>query len=149
MESLKEKIENDFKEALKNKDKEKLSVLRMLKASIKNFAISKKVSDLDENDYLKVINKQVKQVRESIEAYRKGNREDLVEKEERALKILSNYLPEMLSEEEIYDFVTKKIEDLRKEGISEFGRVMKEIMKEIGRRADGRLVNKIVSEKLR
>ncbi|MDI6785693.1 MAG: GatB/YqeY domain-containing protein [bacterium] len=146
--SVEERINNDLKEAMKNKDAPKLSVLRTLKAAAKNLAIEKKVEKLEEGDYLKVIGKQIKQIKESIEAFEKGKRADLVEKEKYDLEVLSVYIPEQLSEDEIKNLVKNIIIKIEAKGKSDFGKVMREAMKEIGGKADGKLVNKIISNEL-
>lgn len=148
MSSIEERINNDFVKAMKDKDTQKLSVLRMLKTAAKNLAIEKKVDKLEEEDYLKVLNRQMKQVKESIEAFEKGNRQDLVESEKKALEILQAYLPEQLSEDEIRNMVKSVIIKIKAKGKSDFGKVMKEVMKDVAGKAEGKLVNKIVGEEL-
>lgn len=148
MSSIEERINNDFIEAMKNKDARKLSVLRMLKAAVKNLAIEKRVDKLAEEDYLKALNKQIKQVRESLEAFEKGHRQDLVENEKKALEILQVYLPEQLSEDEIKNIVKSVIIEIEAKGKSDFGRVMKEVMRDIAGKAEGKLVSKIIGEEL-
>ena len=145
--SLKELIYNDMKVALKKKDKLRLSTLRMFIAAIKNKEISKK-EELTEGEILSIISSYLKKVEESLEMFIKGQRLDMSEKARQEIKIIKDYLPEQLSEEDI----TKIIKDIFKknafEGSKDMGRVMKEVMPQLKGKADGRLVNKKVRELL-
>jgi len=145
--SLKELIYNDMKVALKKKDKLRLSTLRMFIAAIKNKEISKK-EELTEGEILSIISGYLKKVEESLEMFTKGQRLDMSEKARQEIKIIKDYLPEQLSEEDI----TKTIKDIFKkngfEGSKDMGRAMKEVMPQLKGKADGRLVNKKVRELL-
>ncbi len=145
--SLKELIYNDMKVALKKKDKLRLSTLRMFIAAIKNKEISKK-EELTEGEILSIISSYLKKVEESLEMFIKGQRLDMSEKARQEIKIIKDYLPEQLSEEDI----TKIIKDIFKknafEGSKDMGRAMKEVMPQLKGKADGRLVNKKVRELL-
>jgi len=145
--SLKELIYNDMKVALKKKDKLRLSTLRMFIAAIKNKEISKK-EELTEGEILSIISSYLKKVEESLEMFIKGQRLDMSEKARQEIKIIKDYLPEQLSEEDI----TKIIKDIFKknafEGSKYMGRAMKEVMPQLKGKADGRLVNKKVRELL-
>ena len=145
--SLKELIYNDMKVALKKKDKLRLSTLRMFIAAIKNKEISKK-EELTEGEVLSIISGYLKKVEESLEMFTKGQRLDMSEKARQEIKIIKDYLPEQLSEEDI----TKIIKDIFKknafEGSKDMGRAMKEVMPQLKGKADGRLVNKKVRELL-
>ena len=145
--SLKELIYNDMKVALKKKDKLRLSTLRMFIAAIKNKEISKK-EELAEGEILSIISSYLKKVEESLEMFIKGQRLDMSEKARQEIKIIKDYLPEQLSEEDI----TKIIKDIFKknafEGSKDMGRAMKEVMPQLKGKADGRLVNKKVRELL-
>ena len=145
--SLKELIYNEMKVALKKKDKLRLSTLRMFIAAIKNKEISKK-EELTEGEVLSIISGYLKKVEESLEMFTKGQRLDMSEKARQEIKIIKEYLPEQLSEEEI----TKIIKDIFKknafEGSKDMGRAMKEVMPQLKGKADGRLVNKKVRELL-
>ena len=145
--SLKELIYNDMKVALKKKDKLRLSTLRMFIAAIKNKEISKK-EELTEGEILSIISGYLKKVEESLEMFTKGQRLDMSEKARQEIKIIKDYLPEQLSEEDI----TKIIKDIFKknafEGSKDMGRAMKEVMPQLKGKADGRLVNKKVRELL-
>lgn len=145
---LEKRIEDDLKEALKRKEMVKVSALRMLKAAIKNEAIEKRKTSLDDSDIIGILKKQIKQHRESIDAFLKGNREDLAEKEKEELNVLTFYMPPELSQEEIVKVVLRVIEETGAKDKRDIGRVMKSVMSELQGRADGRLVNRIVMEKL-
>jgi len=143
--TLQEKIEQDFKESLKNKDEVKLSTLRMLKSALKNKQIELKQADLTEKDFVSVIQKELKKRKDSIDAFRSAGRDELAAKEEAEAKILEVYLPEMMSEEE----VSKIVDQVLAQGKDNFGQVMKEVMTLTQGQADGQLVQRLVKEKLK
>jgi len=145
--TLKEKIEHDLIEAMKAHDENKLSVLRMLKSSIKNSEIQKQ-KELEETDVLQVIQTQIKSRKDSIDLYTKGGRPELAEKEESEIKILTEYLPEQLSEEAITTIVTDAITKLGASGMQDMGKVMGEIMPAVRGKADPSLVSQIVKTTL-
>ena len=107
-----------------------------------------KKEDLKEEDVLQILKKQVKQIQDSIEAFTKGNRDDLVKKEETSLNILKDYLPPQASLEEINQIVIKVIEDLNPQGPEDFGKVMKEVMSALKGKADGKDVSAAVKQAL-
>jgi hypothetical protein len=144
---LLERLENDFKVALKAKDGGKVSILRMLKASIKNKEIEKK-APLSDEDLYEILNSFVKRGKESIEQFSKAGRDDLVEKEKEEIEIIRSYLPEQLSEDEIRKVIQETIKETDAKGIGDLGKVMKIIMPKVKGRADGRLVNSLVREVL-
>lgn len=145
---LEKRIGEDLNEALKSKKTIKVSALRMLRAAMKNEAIAKRKETLEDADVIAVIKRQLKQRRESIEAFTKGNREDLAKKEKEELDILAFYMPPELSSEEILKVVLKAIEETAAEEKKDMGKVMKAVMEELKGQADGKLVNKIVMENL-
>ncbi len=145
--NLKEKIEADFAAAVKSRDTEKVSVLRLLKTAIKNEEINQK-EELSDDDILKILKREVKQRKDSIEEYQKGNREDLAEKEKREIKIIKQYMPEEISEEEAERIVEEVISAMNDVGPGDFGKVMAAVMEKAGGRADGALISKIVKQKL-
>jgi uncharacterized protein YqeY len=145
--SLKEQLKEDMKAALKAKDKEKLSVIRMLQSLIKNAEIDKR-GELTDEEIISLLMKYAKQRRESIELYEKGGRQDLVEKERRELQIVESYLPKQMSEEEIRELVAKVIEEVGASSPKDIGKVMQAVMPKVKGRADGSTVNKIVRELL-
>lgn len=145
---LEEKIFNDYKEAMKNRDTLKSSVLSFLRAAMMNAAIEKKKKNLDDNNCIAVIRKQIKQRQESIEQFQKGNRQDLADKESKELGILRAYLPEELSESEIKKIIEEAVFTTAPSGIKDMGRVMKEATVRIAGRADSKLVSDLVRERL-
>ena len=143
-----EKINEDLKNAMKSKDTFKLSVLRMLKSALQLEQISKK-HELDDNEIASVLKKQVKVRKDSLEEYKKYNKEDEVEKLEKEISVLSVYLPEELSEEEIEKIVLSAIDDIKPISMKDMGLVMKKVGELlVGKNADMSLVSKLVKEKI-
>jgi len=145
---LEGKIFNDYKEAMKNRDTLKSSVLSFLRASLINVAIEKKKKNLDDNDCIAVIKKQIKQRQDSIEQFQKGNRQDLADKETKELEILKSYLPPELPAEEIKKIIEEAVALTAAQDMKDMGKVMKEITAKIAGRADGKLVSNLVRERL-
>jgi uncharacterized protein len=145
---LEEKIFNDYKEAMKNRDTLKSSVLSFLRAAMINAAIEKKKNNLEDNEAIAVIKKQVKQRQDSIEQFQKGNRQDLADKEIKELVILKAYLPEELSEDEVKKIIEECVALTGALGMKDMGRVMKEFNAKIAGRADSKLVSDLVKERL-
>lgn len=143
-----EKINEDLKNAMKSKDTFKLSVLRMLKSALQLEQISKK-HELDDNEIASVLKKQVKVRKDSLEEYKKYNKEDEVEKLEKEISVLSVYLPEELSEEQIEKIVLSAIDDIKPTSMKDMGLVMKKVGELlVGKNADMSLVSKLVKEKI-
>ena len=140
-----ERIESDFKTAMKEKNEIKLRTLRMLKAAIRNKEIEKKLKSLPETEILEIIQKQIKQRKDSISDFEKGNRQDLAAKEKGEVSILEQYLPKQLTEAEIKALVEKAIKTTGATTKSDMGKVMKELMPQLTGKADGKLVSQIVS----
>ncbi|ACL70024.1 GatB/YqeY domain-containing protein [Halothermothrix orenii] len=147
MKSLKEQLVEDMKKAMKEKDKMKLSVIRMARAAIKNVEINKR-KDLSDDEVVEVLAKEVKQRRESIEEYKKAGKENVVKDLDKEIEILSKYLPEQLTKEEIEKIVDEVISEVNAESMKDMGKVMQIIMPRIRGRADGKVVNNIVRKKL-
>ncbi|MBM7623149.1 GatB/YqeY domain-containing protein [Sporohalobacter salinus] len=145
--SLKEELLADMKEAMKSGDKQKLSVIRMARASIKNVEIDER-KDLSDDELIGVLAKEVKQRKESIEEYKKAGQEDTVEELKEEIEILEEYLPEQLSEEELVDLVEEVISEVGAEDMSDMGKVMGVIMPKVKGKADGSKVNELVRERL-
>jgi uncharacterized protein YqeY len=163
--TLKEKIEEDLKNALKEKKEIEVSTLRLLLAAIfnkekeKRYKLSKqkpdlkaenleKESQLVDEEVIEVISSEIKKRKESILEFEKGKREDLVKKEKEEMEILQKYLPEQLSEEELQKLAKEAIEKVRAKEIKDMGKVMAVLMPKIKGHADGSLVSKIVKELL-
>lgn len=143
--SLRAKIQADLNEALKAKEETRVSALRMLKAAIMKFEVAgAQKKEASDEETLQVIGKEVKQRKESIEAFRKGNREDLASKEEAEMKVLQAYLPEQMSEEELKKIIQEAIAQVGAQGKGDFGKVMGALMPRVKGRAEGNLVSSLV-----
>lgn len=134
------KLDDDFKGALKTSDSLKVSVLRMVKAAMKNKEIDKR-AELSDDEILSVISTLSKQRKESIELFEKGGREDLAERERQELAILQSYLPEQLTPEELDSIITGAIKESSASGMKDIGKVMRLVMPRIKGAADGKIVN--------
>ncbi|HHV71166.1 MAG TPA: GatB/YqeY domain-containing protein [Clostridia bacterium] len=145
--SLKQRLVDDMKTAMKAKDKLKLSVIRMARAAIKNAEIDLK-KELDEKEVVDVLAKEVKMRRDSIPEYERAGRQDLVDQLNEEIKILMNYLPEQLTAEEIDAIVQDTIKEVNAQSIKDLGKVMAAIMPKIKGRADGKIVNELVRQRL-
>jgi hypothetical protein len=146
-----EKISKDYIQAMKNRDSLRILVLSYIKSVIKYREIEnrEKKKELTDDDVKEVISKEVKKREEAIEMYKTGGREDIVHKEEEELKVLKEYIPVQMSEEEIREKVKEIIQKVGASCEKDFGRVMKEVMVELKGKADGNLVKKIVEESLK
>lgn len=143
-----EKINEDLKNALKEKNTFKLSVLRMLKSALQLEQISKK-HELEDNEVVTVIKKQVKVRKDSLEEYKKFNKLDQVDSLEKEIEILSSYLPEEMSEEAIIKIVEETVTEINPTGMKDMGLVMKSVNAKLAdANADMSLVSKLVKEKL-
>ena len=131
--SLREKIESDYKNALKSKEKNKISTYRLVLSGIKDLDISNRSvpnkKETDDNDIKKLLKKMVKQRTESIEVYKKGNRKDLLEIEENEVAILSDYLPKQLDDQETKKICEDVIQKLGATSIKDMGKIMGELKK--------------------
>ena len=145
--SLFEKIDQDIKKALKAGEKERLTVLRGLKSDLKYRQIDK-AEELTDDDVIAVLSSSAKKRRESIEQFQKGGREDLVQKEQSELAIITSYLPEQLSEEKLRRIISDAIAESGADSPQKVGLVMKIVMPKIKGQADGKLVNKLAMEML-
>lgn len=143
--SLEQSINNDLKQALKDKETVKVSTLRMLRGALHNLAIEKKTDNLDDQTVFLVIRRELKKRHDSIESYKSAGRDDLVEVEEDEAKILEEYLPDMMTEEEL----GKIVDEVIAAGSDNFGQVMKEVMAKTEGRADGKMVQMLVKAKLK
>jgi uncharacterized protein YqeY len=145
--SLKKRINQDLKEALKRKDAVTLSVLRMVKSEIGYKEIEKR-SRLSDDEAVMVLSSSMKKRKDSIEQFEKGGREDLASRERTELEVLSKYLPEQLTEEKLAEIVQQVIAELEATGPSNLGMVMKQVMQKVRGKADGKMVNQLVSSQL-
>lgn len=145
---LEERIFDEYKKAMKDKDALKSSVLSFLRAEILNTAIAKKKDKLDDIDVLSVVRKQIKARQDSIEQFSKGGRQDLVDKEANELGILKLYLPAELPQEEINKIIEEVIISVGALSMKDMGRVMKEVNAKISGQADPKQVSDLVKERL-
>lgn len=145
--SLRERLNEELKSAMKSKDSLKLSVIRMIRSSVKNREIELH-HELDEREIIEIISTLGKQRRESIRLFREADRQDLVDKEEKELGLLLEFLPQQLTREEIEALVAKAIIDCGAQGSRDMGKVMKLLVSVVTGRADGKVVSEVVKEKL-
>lgn len=145
--SLKETLEADYRQAMKDGDKLKVSTIRLVLAGAKNDEIAKR-AELSEEEMLTVLAREARKRKESIEEFGKGGRQDLVEKEERELAIIETYMPEQLSEDEVSDMIDKVIGEVGATSAGDLGKVMGRLMPQLKGKADGKKVNQMVRERL-
>lgn len=146
---LYEQLKNDMTGALRAGDQKKLSVIRMVISAVKMLEIEKTAKEIQEADILQILQKQVKQHKESIAQFEKGARPDLVAKEAEELKILVSYLPEQLSEAEVQKIVQAAIVETGAVLKSDTGKVMKVVMAKVAGKTDGKTVNRILAQFLK
>jgi uncharacterized protein YqeY len=144
---LQKKITDDLKQAMKSSDTVRRDTLRLLLSAVKN-AEGAKLAPLDEGEILSVISKDVKRHQESIDAFKKGNRADLVAKEEAEMAILQTYLPKQLSRDEIVAAAKEVIGLVGAKGPGDKGKVMQQLMPQLKGKADGKAINDVVTELL-
>jgi len=141
--NLKESIESDFIECYKQRDEERISILRMIKSAIKNAEIEAK-TELDNEAVIKVLQREIKLRDQSASEYRKGNRPELAEKEEKENEIIKTYLPEQLDDAELTDIIKQTIMETGASGPSDFGKVISEVINKSAGRADGSRISNLV-----
>lgn len=141
--SLKKELMEDLKTSMKNKDILRKNTITMIRAEIKQVEVDERV-ELEDEDILKIMAKQLKEKRNAIIEFKKGNRDDLVEQTEKEIDILLEYLPEQLTEEELTEIVKKVIEEGGYTTMKDMGKIMGAVMPKVEGRADGRQVNAIV-----
>lgn len=142
-----EKLDKDMIEAMKSKDKDRLVVIRMVKAALKQEQIDHK-KEINDDLLIDVINKQIKMRKDSIIEFEKGNRTDLVEKTQKEINVLMEYLPEQLSTEEVEKIINEIFEEVKPESQKDMGKVMKEAQAKLKGKADMKEVSTIIREKL-
>ncbi|TYB32328.1 MAG: GatB/YqeY domain-containing protein [Flexistipes sinusarabici] len=143
--ALKEQILEDMKQFMRDKNQIALGAVRMLRSEIRNAEIEKS-GDLNDDEIVKLASTAIKKRKDSASQYKEAGREDLASKELEEIKVLEKYMPEQLSEDEIRNIVDNEISKLDSPDKKYFGQVMKAVMAEVGNRADGKLVNRIVKE---
>ncbi len=144
---LKVKLNDDLKQAMRGGDKVRRSVIRLVLAAVKNAEIAKQAT-LETGDILGIIAKEVRQRRESIEAFKQGNRQDLVAQEEAELALLQEYLPQQITRDEIVAEARRIIEEVGAQGPGDKGKVMPKLIAQLKGSANGREINAVVTELL-
>lgn len=144
---LKQKLESDLRQAMREGDKVKRSAIRLVLAAVKNAEIARQ-ADLADGDILGVIAKEARQRQESIEAFRQGNRADLVAQEEMELAVLQQYLPRQMTRDEIIAEARRVIVEVGAQGPGDKGKVMPRLIAQLKGKADGREINAVVTELL-
>ena len=145
---LRETLDSDLKEAMRNKEALKRTVLRTMLSEIRNAEINSQTT-LDDEGIISVLTKQVQQRKDSVEAYDAANRQDLVAKETEEINIISVYLPEQLPQEEIERIIDSAIAQSGASSLDDMGKIMGLVMPQVRGRADGKNINTIVTSKLR
>ncbi|MFD1772903.1 GatB/YqeY domain-containing protein [Paenibacillus rhizophilus] len=141
--NLSERLNEDMKQAMKSKDKFKLSTIRMVRSTIKNLEIDLKRT-LDDNEVLDILSREIKQRKDALQEFEKAGRDELAASNKAEIEIIQQYLPEQLSEEEIQVIVQQTIQETGASSKSEMGKVMSALLPKVKGRADGKLVNQAV-----
>lgn len=144
---LKDKLNEDLKNAMKNKDKDELNTLRSVKGAVQLEVINNKKEENDEL-YLDVINKQIKMRNDSINEFKKAGRTDLIESYQKEIYILSRYMPKMLTEDELDEIINKVFDEVKPSSMKDFGTLMKSITPLVKNRCDMSKLSQIIKNKL-
>ncbi len=147
--SIKEDLTEDMKKALKSGEQEKVQILRSLLSSVKNAEIDNKGKELSKKDEIAALETELKQRKQAIKEYEKGDREDLAKQEKKEAQIIEKYLPEQLSEEEIQKEVKQVIDELGASSMNDMGQVMGTVISKLAGKADGSQVRSIVEQELK
>lgn len=147
MSALKQRINDDVKQAMRKRDKERLSTLRLITAALKQKEVDDRI-DLDDGQVMVLLDKMVRQYRDSIEQFAKAGRSDLVDKETSELQVVLHYLPQQLTQEEIAQLITITISEVGATGIRDMGKVMGILKPKIQGRADMSAVSEIIKKRL-
>lgn len=142
-----EELKKDMIEAMKSKDKERLTVIRMIKAAMDQEHIDKKL-EINDELLIDVVSKQIKMRRESITEFEKGGRNDLISKTQSEIDILMKYLPKQLSDREVLDIINQIFEEVKPESQKDMGKVMKEATSKLKGKTDMKKVSEIIKSKL-
>ncbi|REJ10626.1 MULTISPECIES: GatB/YqeY domain-containing protein [Halobacillus] len=146
--TITDRLTQDMKTAMKARDKERLSTIRMVRASMQNEAIKLGKDSLSEEEELTVLSREVKQRNDSLHEFKEAGREDLVEGLEREIEILQVYMPKQLTDEELKQVVDETIQEVGATSKSDMGKVMSAVMPKVKGKADGTKVNKLVLQQL-
>lgn len=145
--SLKEKLQEDLKSSMKNKDTIRKSVVTLIRAAIKQYEVDNRV-ELADDAIIDIISKQLKQRKDSLAEFEKANRDDLVEETKSEIQVLEGYLPQQLSEEELEKIVIETIAEVGATSMKDMGKIMATIKPRTAGRADGRKINELVKKNL-
>ncbi len=145
---LAEQINQEYIQAMKNRDSLRVSTLSFLRAQIKNVMIDRKSEKIEDADVIQVIKKQAKQRQDSIEQYEKGGRPELAAKEKQELDILKEYLPEEMSADQLRPFVDEAVKESGATSMKDMGRVMKALMSRVAGKADNKMISRLVKQAL-
>ena len=146
--SLKERLMDDLKTSMKNRDKTRKDVVTMIRAAVKQKEVDERV-ELDDEGIIDIISKQVKQKKDAVEDFKKGQRQDLVELTEKEIEILLEYLPQQLTEAELDEIVKAAIDEVGANTLKDIGKIMSNVLPKVKGRADGSIVNKIARQYLK
>jgi len=144
---LEERLVDEMKQAMRSSDKVRLSTIRMIRTAVKNKEIELR-KKLDDEEIQRVIQGMLRRTEESIEQFRLGGRMDLVDKESQEGDILKSYLPQALSTEEILKVIDESIQETQASSLKDLGKVMKSVMLKLTGKADGKVINQLVKERL-
>ena len=145
--SLKEKLQEDLKSSMKNKDTIRKSVVTLIRAAIKQYEVDNRV-ELADDAIIDIISKQLKQRKDSLAEFEKANRDDLIEETKSEIQVLEGYLPQQLSEEELEKIVIETIAEVSATSMKDMGKIMATIKPKTAGRADGRKINELVKKNL-
>jgi uncharacterized protein YqeY len=143
--SLSERLNEDMKQAMKNQEKFKLSVIRMVRSTIKNVEIDQRKT-LDDNEVLDILSREIKQRKDSLQEFEKAGRSDLADPLKLEIAIIAEYMPQQLSDDEVKTIVQQTIQEVGASSKADMGKVMGALMPKVKGRADGKLVNQLVQQ---
>lgn len=146
--SLKDKLMEDLKSAMRNKDKLRKDTITMVRAAIKQKEVDDRV-ELNDQDVIDILTKQLKEKKHSIEEFKKGDRQDLIEQTNKEIDVLLDYLPKQLGEDELKQIIQETMNENNINSVKDMGTLMKNIMPKVKGRADGNTVSKIAKELLK
>ncbi len=145
--SIKEKLMEDLKDAMKNKDELKKNTVTLIRAAIKQIEVDKRV-ELEDSDIIDIISKEAKKRKDALEEFQKAGRQDLIDQTNEELALIKTYLPQELSVEELTSIIEDTIKEVGAETLKDMGKVMQAVKAKTAGRADGKTINEIVKAKL-
>ena len=143
--TLKERLTNDLKDAMKNKEQVRKSVVTLVRAAIKQREVDERV-ELDDVDVMDIVSKQLKQRNEALVDFKKAGRDDLISQTEEEIKILLTYLPNQITDDELREYIKQAVEQEGAKSVKDMGKIMGILMPKVKGKADGRRINNLVSE---